>query len=111
MPARPAAILPMLNVKSTVRGIAWPGIAGPFASQLMAMQFQLEQTQWLSSEEIQERQIPQLGLLLAHAYATTPFYRQRLDAAARAPSWRKVETKRRQLSLFPALPSRTPPYA
>jgi hypothetical protein len=37
--------------------------------------------------------------------------RQRLDAAARDPSWRKVETKRRQLSLFPVLPSRTPPYA
>ena len=29
--------------------------------------------------------------------------RQRLDAAARDPSWRKVETKRRQLSLFPML--------
>ena len=29
--------------------------------------------------------------------------RQRLDAAARDPSWRKVETKRRQLSLFPVL--------
>ncbi len=28
---------------------------------------------------------------------------QRLDAAARDPSWRKVETKRRQLSLFPML--------
>ncbi|MEQ1694505.1 MAG: hypothetical protein ABL901_01575 [Hyphomicrobiaceae bacterium] len=37
--------------------------------------------------------------------------RRRLDAAARDPSWRKVETKRRQLSLFPALPSRTRPYA
>ena len=88
---------PMLNVKSTVRGIAWPGIAGPFASQLMAMQFQFEQTQWLSPAEIQERQIPQLGLLLAHAYATTPFYRQRLDAAGLPPeaitgpdTWRQI---------------------
>jgi hypothetical protein len=39
--------------------------------------------------------------------------RQRLDAAARDPSWRKVETKRRQLSLFPALHphSRSVPHA
>lgn len=96
--AHPGALLiRMLNVKSTVRGIAWPGIAGPFASQLMAMQFQFEQTQWLSPEEILERQVPQLGLLLAHAYATTPFYKQRLDAAGLPPeaitgpdTWRQI---------------------
>jgi len=76
----------MLNVKSTVRGIAWPGIAGPFASQLMAMQFQFEQTQWLTADEIVAHQIPQLGRLLAHAYSTTQFYRQRFDQAGLSPA-------------------------
>ncbi|HEY2841138.1 MAG TPA: hypothetical protein VGJ26_18425 [Pirellulales bacterium] len=87
----------MLNVISTVRGIAWPGIAGPFASQLMAMQFQFEQTQWLSAEELLERQIPQLGRLLSHAYATTSFYRNRLDSVGLPPEavtgpdkWRRI---------------------
>jgi phenylacetate-CoA ligase len=63
----------------------------------MAMQFQFEQTQWLSPEQILERQIPQLGVLLAHAYATTPFYRARLDAAGLPPdaitgpdAWRQI---------------------
>ena len=39
--------------------------------------------------------------------------RQRLDAAARDPLWRKVESKRRQLSLFPVLDphSRSAPHA
>lgn len=71
----------MIDVTSTVRGTVWPAIPSPFVSQLLAMQFQLEASQWLSADELLERQMRQLGRLLAHAYDTVPFYRARLDAA------------------------------
>jgi phenylacetate-CoA ligase len=76
----------MIEVISTVRGIAWPGIPGPFVSQLLAMQFQLDRTQWLTAEQIIEKQKPQLGRLIAHAYDTVPYYRQRLDAVGLTPA-------------------------
>lgn len=75
----------MLDVTTTVNGTLWPGIPGPFASQLLAMQCQFESTQWLSSDELLQRQSRQLGRLLAHAYDTTTFYRRRLDDAGLSP--------------------------
>ncbi|MBX9792533.1 MAG: hypothetical protein K2Y37_26830 [Pirellulales bacterium] len=87
----------MIDIVSTVRGISWPGIPGPFISQLLAMQFQLDRTQWLTAEQIVERQKPQLGRLLAHAYDTVPYYRQRLDEVGLPPAgiqgpddWRRI---------------------
>lgn len=87
----------MLDVNSTVAGVVWPGIAGPFASQLMAMQLQFAHTQWLPPEALLEKQIPQLGRLLRHAYDTVPFYRERLDRAGLSPeaidgpaAWRRI---------------------
>lgn len=75
----------MLDVTTTVNGTLWPGIPGPFASQLLAMQCQFESTQWLSAEELLEKQSLQLGRLLAHAYDTTTFYRRRLDGVGLTP--------------------------
>lgn len=87
----------MLDVPSTVNGNVWPGIPGPFVSQLLAMQCQFEAMQWLTADEILARQTRQLGRLLAHAYDTSPFYRQRLDAAGLPPEaiegpdqWRRI---------------------
>ena len=75
----------MLDVKTTVNGTIWPGIPGPFPSQLLAMQCQFESIQWLSSEEILARQSRQLSRLLAHAFDTTTFYRRRLEAVGLSP--------------------------
>lgn len=41
----------------------------------LAMQFQLDQTQWLNNEEILEQQLQQLQPLLLHAKNTTAFYK------------------------------------
>ncbi|MGD9648465.1 MAG: phenylacetate--CoA ligase family protein [Pirellulales bacterium] len=91
----------MIDIASTVRGISWPGIPGPFVSQLLAMQFQLDRTQWLSAEQLVERQKPQLGRLLAHAYDTVPFYRQRLDEAGLPPATIRGPDEWRQLPVLP----------
>ncbi|HEY4311713.1 MAG TPA: hypothetical protein VGN12_19865 [Pirellulales bacterium] len=75
----------MLDVTTTVNGTIWPGIPGPFASQLLAMQCQFESIQWLTAEEILARQSRQLGRLLAHAFDTTAFYRRRLESIGLTP--------------------------
>jgi phenylacetate-CoA ligase len=56
----------------------WPAVPSPYAGGVLAMLFQLEQTQWLSPEEIVKRQLEQLQVVIDHARATVPFYRDRL---------------------------------
>jgi hypothetical protein len=75
----------MLDVQSTIRGSVWPAIPGPFVSQLLAMQYQFEASQWLTPDEILRRQTRQLGRLLAHAFDTVPYYRARLEEAGLGP--------------------------
>jgi phenylacetate-CoA ligase len=60
-------------------GVGWPAIPSDRACQLLAMQFQLEQSQWLRTEPLRRLQLRQLGLLLAHAGTHVPFYRTRFD--------------------------------
>jgi phenylacetate-CoA ligase len=64
---------------STLENILWPAIPGPTAARLMAMLFQLEQTQWWSPAELLTQQLRQLQSLVLHAYYSVPFYRQRLE--------------------------------
>jgi len=90
----------MLDVTTTVNGTIWPGIPGPFVSQLLAMQAQFEAHQWLSPDEILSRQMPQLGRLLSHAYDTTSFYRRRLDAAGLSPELVRGPDQWRRLPLL-----------
>lgn len=87
----------MLSVISSVRGIRWPAVPGPRASQLLALQCQLEQSQWYTPDEMERQQARQLGALLEHAYESTPFYRQRLDNSGLPPrrittaeDWRRI---------------------
>ncbi|MEX0676595.1 MAG: AMP-binding protein [Pirellulales bacterium] len=75
----------MLNVHSMIAGATWPAIPTARASQLLAVQFQLEQSQWLSAEEIRARQERQLWCLYQHSYECVPFYRTRMDAAGIPP--------------------------
>ena len=71
---------------SAVTGIAWPAVpATGRAATIRAVLSQLDQTQWWSAEKIRRAQDRQLGLLLAHAHRTVPFYRKRLVRAGLAP--------------------------
>lgn len=54
--------------------------------QLLAMQFQLERSQWLSAEALHAAQDRQLDVLLAHAGRTVPAYRERWRAAGLDPA-------------------------
>jgi phenylacetate-CoA ligase len=65
-------------LRSAVDGIAWPALPEPRGAAVMAILFQLEQSQWWSPERLRARQMEQLALLLRHAKRHVPFYRARL---------------------------------
>jgi phenylacetate-CoA ligase len=54
-------------------------------AKLLAIEFQLEQSEWWTEAELREHQLQQLGHLLAHTEATVPYYRAALSAAGYRP--------------------------
>lgn len=68
---------PIWDYRSAVPGATWPAIPSQEAANLLALQFQLERTQWLPPERLRELQFRQLDALLRHAYDTVPYYRER----------------------------------
>ena len=63
-------------IRSALAGMAWPAVADDVGARMLAMQFQLEQTQWWSAAELERHQLQQLQLVLRHAGASVPFYRE-----------------------------------
>jgi len=72
-------------INSTVDGILWPGIPSPEGALLSSLLAQLEQSQFLSSEQIFVQQSRQLKSLFLHARDSTQFYRQRFTKAGFDP--------------------------
>lgn len=60
----------------------------------------LEQSQWLSPEQMLECQLLQAGAVLKHAHDTVPFYRERLSAAGFDPTQPLTLTRFRQVPLL-----------
>ncbi len=72
--ASPPARIPL----SARRGVLWPAVpAGPDAV-VLALQAQLDASQWWPAEAVRALQLRQLEVLLAHAARTVPFYGPRL---------------------------------
>ena len=83
-------------------GIHWPAIPAFVDAAVLALQYQLEQSQWWPPETLVEHQLRQLELLLVHTARTVPFYRGRLDALAglgrgelTMDAWRRLPVLRR----------------
>ena len=70
-----------LKLRSAISGVTWPAVPDAKAASLLALLYQFEQSQWWTPAELRAAQFAQLTLLLAHAAATVPFYRDRLRAA------------------------------
>jgi phenylacetate-CoA ligase len=75
------------NFRSALPGIEWPAISSPAASHLLAFNFQLLHSQWLSHEELAALQLKQLRQTLAQARRQVPAYGERLPAAVEAPDF------------------------
>ncbi|MBK5105771.1 MAG: hypothetical protein JJE42_16105, partial [Burkholderiales bacterium] len=68
---------PYWHIESAVPGVSWPGLPAPGGATVLALLFWLERTQWLTLDQLRERQLQQLQILLRHALATVPYYRER----------------------------------
>lgn len=67
-----------MQPRSSVVGVVWPALPDARTSSLLALLWQLEQSQWWPAAELRRQQRPQLLALLAHAAATVPYYEQAL---------------------------------
>jgi phenylacetate-CoA ligase len=67
---------PINLLHSSIPGIAWPAVPGPEAAATLALQFQLDRSQWLAAEQLRDLQFRQLDVLLRHACETVPYYRE-----------------------------------
>ena len=86
------------RIRSEMPGVSWPAVPSQRGAQLLAMQYQFEQTQWWPAERLLERQLRQIHSLLRHAAVNVPFYRERLRSAGFDPKQKLT------LSAFRALP-------
>lgn len=85
------------TLRSAVSGALWPAMPNQFGITMLALQYQFERTDRMTSAEIQAAQFGQLDVLLRHAVANVPYYRQALPAAGYAPdrpltleAWRRL---------------------
>lgn len=84
---------PDLPFYSTVPGIVWPAFPPEAGQAMLAAQFQFDQSQWWPAERMREQQFRQLHLLIAHATANVPHYRDHLmHAGLSAPEHISPET-------------------
>jgi phenylacetate-CoA ligase len=71
--------------KSALPGIRFPALPGAAGRQGLALQYQLERSQWLPPEELQRMQLMQARSAIAHAAGTVPFYRELYGARRDIP--------------------------
>lgn len=64
--------------RSHVPGIVWPSIPSARGSTMLALQFQLQQSEWWPAARTEAHQYAQVAEVLRHARDTVPFYRGRL---------------------------------
>lgn len=82
-------------------GIAWPALPPARASAVLAILFQLEQSQWWPAERLETAQRRQMARLLEHARAQVPVYAERLakfnpaETALNAERWADLPILRR----------------
>ncbi len=74
--------------RSAVPGVTWPAMPDDHAARLLALQLQLEQSQWQAIERLQMQQLRQFAEVFRHAVLTVPYYRERFAPwAAGVAGW------------------------
>jgi phenylacetate-CoA ligase len=67
--------------RSKAAEIDWPALPDTTAASVLALQFQLDRTQYWPPDRLRDMQFVQLHRLVAHCYRAMPFYRERLRVA------------------------------
>ena len=86
--------------RSVIQGNIWPAIPDKSAAQMLAIQQQLESSQWWPEEILRKLQLQQLSQLLSHATRTIPFYQSRLIKAGFSPGNMLTEEQWRHIPLL-----------
>ena len=84
----------------TIPGNTWPAIPGNEISQLWAMYLELERTQWLDPETLEQSQLAQARTLLAHCAENVPYYRELFRSAGVTPGDVKTLADFRRIPLL-----------
>ena len=87
-------------MQSALMGVRWPPVQTGKGADLAALMFQLEQSQWLSADDIADRQHRQLVDTAAHAYAHSSHFRARMEAAGLRPEQLATPEGLRRLPLL-----------
>lgn len=69
-----------LAIRPSVPGIIFPPLPSSDVATFMNLYFQLEHTQWLSPDKLQELQFQQLASVVDHARNTVPYYQAKFDS-------------------------------
>ena len=72
------------NFISYIPGTSWPAIPDAVSSEILALLFQFEKTQYLPPGEILKNQFQQLDEICSHSIETVPFYKRCLKASGLA---------------------------
>jgi phenylacetate-CoA ligase len=72
-------------LRSSASGMVWPAILDPAGAGMLALQYQLEQSQWWTEAELERWQMRQIQVLLRYVRHALPFWRERLDRAGCDP--------------------------
>jgi len=80
-----------MQLRSSFEPLAWPAVVLGRPAELMAIQRQLDASQWWSPEQLRASQFRQLRLLLDHAARQVPFYATRPASALPAPGTELTE--------------------
>lgn len=100
--------------RSACAGITWPALCDDQSARMLALQYQLEQSQWWPAAKLQELQLRQFGQLFRHAMATVPYYRERFAGTGGVTTWQQmrelpVSTRRDIQQAGDAIHSLAPP--
>lgn len=69
----------LLRMKSTIEGVAFPSLPSARGCQLLALQWQLDRTQWIPDADLREIQGLAAYRLFQHAIRQIPFYGRSLS--------------------------------
>ena len=99
-----------MQPRSAIRGIEWPALPDAHTARLLALLWQLEQSEWWSPAELAAHQQRQLAAVIAHAATTVPHYEASLAGASLA-DWAGVPilTRHDVIAAGPRLASRRYP--
>lgn len=76
---------PFFTLRAEPGSVGWE-LLHPEVRQVWLLYCELSKSQWLSLEEIEQRQLAEVRALAAHCWEHVPFYREQLQAAGIVPA-------------------------